>query len=288
MKTDAPRELGLPKSGSPFAKEYREVTVGMQRCSRSGTPFDATLYDRAALVRAQTLWRARMTSEYRSASVFSGLAVQFMEANAPMDCTAVVLRLAQDEVRHAALCGETLAALGGEPVAPAPIDIAPLAGHPGTTPEERVLRNVIYGSCLSEMINTSRFVDTMDTMTDPFLRDVTRVLLSDEIVHAQFGFLYLDTQKDWLEGHPEVRVSLARYLRHAFAILEQQMSGTGVRPRTLTRDERALGLTDPARLPETFYETVTGAIIPGLERHGIDASTAWRDRGALARAAKGK
>ncbi len=115
------------------------------------------------------------------------------------------------------------------------------------------------------MVNTSRFVDTMDTMTDPFLRDITRVLMSDEIVHAQFGFMYLEVQKDWLESHPEVRVSVVRYLRHAFAIFEQQMSGAGIRPRTLTSDERALGLTDPARarLAETFYETITGRDCPG-------------------------
>jgi hypothetical protein len=275
---DEPKEIRLPEPRSPFAKEYREVTVGMQRCSRSGAPFDPAVYDPAAIVQAQTLWRGRMTSEYRSTSVFSALAAQLMEANAPMDCTAVVLRLAQDEVRHADLCGEILVALGGTPVAPAPDDIPPLARHKGTTHEERVLRNVIYGSCLSEMVNTSRFVDSMDTMTDPFLRDVTRVLMSDEIVHAQFGFLYLDVQKDWLESHPEVRVSLARYLRHAFVILEQQMSGTGICPRTLTSDERALGIPDPARLPATFYDTVTGAIVPGLERYGIDASTAWRER----------
>jgi hypothetical protein len=128
------------------------------------------------------------------------------------------------------------------------------------------------------MVNTSRFVDTLDTMTDPFLRDVTRVLLSDEIVHAQFGFLYLEVHKEWLERHPEVRASLARYLQHAFVILEEQMSGSGAPPRALTSDERALGLTDPARLADTFYQTIAGAILPGLERYGIEASTAWRDR----------
>jgi hypothetical protein len=56
------------------------------------------------------------------------------------------------------------------------------------------------------------------------------------------------------------------------------MSGRGVPPKTLTSDERALGLTDPARLPDTFYQTMAGAVVPGLERFGIDASTAWRER----------
>ena len=275
------KSFGLPAPGSPFAKEYREITLGMQRCKRAPARFDRGAYDPRALEEAQTMWRTRMTSEYRSACVFSAMAGQLMEANAPIDCMAVTLRLAQDEVRHADLCGETLAAMGAEPTAAAPVDVQPLARHKGATPEERVLRNVIYGSCLSEMINTSRFVDAMDTMTDPFLRDITRVLMSDEIVHAQFGFMYLDVQKEWLDRHPEVRRSLAAYLRYAFSILERQMSGAGTRSRPRTSDERALGITDPARLPETFYETITGAIIPGLERHGIEASAAWRERVTL-------
>lgn len=278
MSGESAKAFSLPAPGSPFAKEYREVILGMQRCGRSSAKFDPRAYDPRAIDQARILWKARMTSEYRSSAVFSALAGQLIEANAPMDATAVVLRLAQDEVRHADLCGETLAALGAEPVAPAPIDLQPLARHRGTTPEERVLRNVIYGSCLSELVNTSRFVDALDTMTDPFMRDITRVLMSDEVVHAQFGFMYLDVQKEWLEQHPEVRRSLAEYLRYAFAVLEHQMSGKGVPPRESTSDERAIGVTDPARLPETFYQTVTGAIVPGLERYGIDASTAWRER----------
>jgi hypothetical protein len=65
-------------------------------------------------------------------------------------------------------------------------------------------------------------------MRDPFLRDVTRVVLSDEVVHGQFGFFYLEVWRDWLEARPEVRQSIARYLRHGFVIMEETMSGRGV------------------------------------------------------------
>jgi hypothetical protein len=118
----------------------------------------------------------------------------------------------------------------------------------------------------------------LDTMSDPFLRDVTRQLLSDEVLHGQFGFHYLEAWKDWLETHPEVIASLGRYLKHAFAVLERQLSGVGAPPKDLSADDRALGLPDPARLPETFYLTVTGAIVPGLERFGIEAGKAWAER----------
>ena len=99
-------------------------------------------------------------------------------------------------------------------------------------------------------------------MSDPFLKDITRQLLSDEVLHGQFGFFYLEEWRGWLEANPQVLVSLARYLRHAFVVLEKQLSGVGAPPKTLTVDERALGMPDPARLPETFYATIEGAVGP--------------------------
>jgi hypothetical protein len=275
--SDVP-QIALPSDASPFHREYRAVVDGMQRCARSVFCFDAKVYDARAVEAARRVWRTRMTSEYRSSSVFAALVGQLMEANAPMESAAVALRLAQDEVRHADVCGQVLVALGDEPRAPAPADVCSLPRHSGTSPQERALRNVIYGCCLSEIVNSARFVDDLDRMSDPYLRDVTRQLLSDEVVHGQFGFQYLEAHRDWLAARDDVRSSLGRYLRHAFSVLEHQMSGSGARPRSLTDDERALGLPDPARLTETFYATVAGAVVPGLERFGIEAESAWRER----------
>jgi hypothetical protein len=218
-----------------------------------------------------------MDAEYRSTSVFSALTAQLMEAGASLDQTAVVLRMAQDEIRHAELCGEVVVALGGE-VRIEAREVTPISRHPGCGPEERALRNVVYGCCLSEIVNTASFVDMLDTMSDPYLRDVTRQLLSDEVMHGQFGFHYLEGWREWLEKHPEVVGSLGRYLHHAFAVLERQLSGAGAPPRELSTDDRALGMPDPERLPDTFYQTITGAIVPGLERFGIEAGVAWRNR----------
>jgi len=224
------------------------------------------------------MWLVRMQAEHRSTTVFSALVAQLFEANATIDVSAVVLRMAQDELRHAEICGETVIALGGEARCEAPAAVVPLATHKGVSPEERAMRNVIYGSCLGETINCARFVDALDQMCDPLLRDVTRQLLSDEVLHAQFGFHYLEAWRPWLEAHAEARASLARYLRHAFAVLERDLSGNGGEARPFTEDERALGVPDPARLPETFRATIEASIIPGLERFGIDARDAWRTR----------
>jgi hypothetical protein len=274
--------LALPGDDAPIEKEYRSIADAMMRCTRLVETFDASLYESAAVERVASMWKARMLSEYRSTSVFSEMVPQLMEANASLDAIGVVLRMAQDEVRHAEACGRAVAALGGGGRVEGDIDIVALARHRGVSSEERALRNVIYGCCLSEVVNCARLVDALDTMSDPYLRDVTRRLLSDETLHGQFGFHYLDAWRDWLVAHPDALRSIERFLRHGFAVLERQLSGTGAPPKSLTDDDRALGLPDPARLPDTFYQTVAGAIVPGLERYGIDATTAWKDRARAA------
>jgi hypothetical protein len=278
--TDDLRGVRLPGDATPLEKEYRSIADAMMRCTRSVQSFDASAYDPAATEAALQVWIVRMDAEYRSTSVFSALVAQLMEAGASLDAVAVVLRMAQDEIRHAELCGQVVVALGGDPRIEPPREIAPLARHPGCTPEERALRNVIYGCCLSEIVNTARLVDSLDTTSDPYLRDVTRQLLSDEVLHGQFGFHYLEAWRPWLERHPEVRGSLGRYLRHAFTVLERQLSGVGGKPKSLSDDARALGVPDPARLPDTFYPTLAHAVVPGLERFGIAAEEAWRTREA--------
>jgi hypothetical protein len=201
-----------------------------------------------------------------------------MEAGATVDTVGVVLRMAQDEVRHAEACAEVVAALGGEVRVDAQGSIAQVAQHRGASPAERAMRNVIYGCCLTETINSARLVDWLDTTGDPFVRDVLRRLLSDEAHHGQFGYHYLEAWRPWLEEHAEARASITRYLTYAFAVLEKELSGKGTMPRELDEDERALGVPDPKRLPEVFYATLQGAIVPALERFGFEAGQAWAKR----------
>ena len=116
------------------------------------------------------------------------------------------------------------------------------------------------------------------TTSDPFIRDAVRLLLADERLHAQFGFQYLESRRAWIAARPDVRRSLATYLRLAFAGLEQHLGAVPLGARPLTDIERALGLPDLTDLSQTFQETMLNASIPGLERFGIDAMAAWRDR----------
>lgn len=267
-------------SSTPIEKEYRALDEGIRRTEQLVATFDASAYSPAAIGTLREAWTFRMAAEHRSTAVFGALALQLIEANASIDEKVVMLRMAQDELRHTETCGEVVRALGGEPACLTDVSVAPLATHKGCTPEERALRNVIYTTCLSEMIAIARLVDEVESTRDPFLRDATRRLLADEVLHGQFGFHYLEARRAWLDAHADVRTSLERYLTHAFAVLEAALASEGS-GRVLSDDERALGLQPPERARQIFYETITHAIVPGLERFGLDATRAWRERRRL-------
>lgn len=274
------REIGIEGSGTPLEKEYRAVDEALRRTETLVPEFDAKAYDPRAIERVRAMWSQRMAVEHRSTTVFSNLAAQLFEANAPLDAKLVMLRMAQDEIRHTETCGNVVRALGGVPRVEVEISVSPLATHAGCSPEERALRNVLYTTCLSEMVAVARLVDEIDETADPYLRDATRRLLADEVLHGQYGFHYLAAVRPFLDGNPEVRASLERYLVHAFAVLERALGGQPP-PQTLSADERSLGLGALAHGREIFYETMTHAILPGLERFGIDASAAWKRRALL-------
>jgi len=176
------------------------------------------------------------------------------------------------------ICGAVVRALGGEALCELAAEMPRLPTWPGISAEERALRNVIFGNALIEMVNTANLVDILDSMSDPCLREATRLLLADEVQHSTFGFAYLEAWAPWLAARPEVRSSLDRFLRRAFAELERVRAGSP-RPRTLTPDQIALGIANPARLTLVLHHTVEGAIIPALEGFGLAARAAWRERG---------
>jgi hypothetical protein len=270
----------LAGSGTPIEDEYRKALDALVRCPSQPAPFDASLYDPAAVAEARGMWLSRMRAEHESVPALTALAGQLVEAGATLDVQGVVLRMALDELRHTEICGEAVRALGGEAV----YEIAEpprLPSWPGVGPEERALRNVIFGNTLVETVNTANLVDILDTMTDPYLRERTRLLLADEVQHASFGFDYLAAWGPWLAEREDVRRSLERWLRRAFVELERARSG-GMESKSLTPDQIALGCPDPFRLTTVLCQTVEGAIIPALEGYGIDATTAWRERASEA------
>ncbi len=271
-------------SGTAIEGEYRALNAALTRNGR-GNPDEAPLAALAdlgpALVsRLIEQWRARMAIEYRSSMVFGQLALQLVQAAAYLDETVVMLRLAQDELRHAGTCAEVLVGLGADPVA-ASLPIEPLATHRGTSPLECALRNVIFTTCISEMTACARFVAVLDEVDVPALREAIRRLLADEVWHGRFGFHFLEARADLLAHDPALRASLGRYLGHAFAVAERELAPTVALHRP-NADERRCGIEDPVLAREIFLTTMEHAVVPGLDRFDLGAHAAWHTRALVA------
>jgi rubrerythrin len=264
-------------SETPLADEYHRIEAAFEPARNPLAPFDPRAHAPEVIAKARTWWLAMMRTEYESESTFVEMAIQLRAINEPLDVQAVTLRMAQDELRHAAIAARVVTALGGEArIRPSPARRAP--AHTDCGPTESVLRSIIFGCCVSETVNAARLAKGYSETSDVFIKEAFRLLLADERLHAQFGFYYLESRRAWLEAHPEIRRSIARYLRFAFASLEQYMGAVPADARPLTDAERAIGLPDLTTLSRTFQETVINACIPGLERFGIDAAQAWRER----------
>lgn len=266
-------------SDGGIADEYRAATSALRRCEPRAVAFDPTPYAPELLDAASQWWRRTMRTEYESASVLTDLALQMRLIDAPLDVQAAVLRMAHDELRHAELCARVLEALGAEGRIPAP-PVQRLPIHPDCSLEETVLRSVIYCCCLGETVSAARLAKALGEVRDPFVREAFRQLAADEQFHARFGFEYLETRRDWLADRPEVRRSLARYLRYGFARLEREIGTSRAGAPPPTAAERDLGIPDLTELSRIFQETMLNACVPGLERFGIEAAAAWRSRTA--------
>jgi hypothetical protein len=271
-----PKLLITEPGSTPIAREYRRLRGALARKTTAFGAFNAANYDPLSVAAVCAGFKRRMVDEYESTTVYSSLCAQLMEANASMDTSAVVLRMAQDEFRHAEICGDVVTALGGYKGVMRETKVTPIAVHEGCSPEERALRNVIVTS-ISEMYSVSWFVASLDRTTDPYLRAVTRDLLADEVVHGSFGFHYLDAWQDYLKAEPEVCNSIARYLRYVFAVSEQASVGT-YSERNLGRDADALGLIAYGEAKDIYHQTMEQVVAPGLERFGISALKSWNNR----------
>ncbi len=269
-------------SGTALEAELWLIERGLARTEPDASlSFDRAAWDPRVVALVARQWQARMMFEHRSSTVFSQLAAQLFEAGATLDAKIVMLRMAQDELRHTGTCAEVVRALDGEPEPDVDLRVAPLATHAGVSPEERALRNVLFTTSCSELVACARFVDTLDRTTDPYLRQAIRALLADEILHAQFGFHYLEAWRPWLDAHPEARASLERFLTIAFAALERELAPRPPWPKLpgeLAAQYAALGGDDPERVHGVFYGTMENAVLPGLARFGIDAERCWRER----------
>ena len=225
-----------------------------------------------AVEAARRGWLRRMADEHRSATVFSGLLPQLIEAEMPIDFHGVVLRMAMDELRHGALCGAVARALGVEPVIEIPDASEAPAAHAGATPRVRLIRNVIYASCISETVSVALTAAEREACDLPFVRAVLDQLFGDETLHARFGWLCLAQTREQLDG--DERAAVEEYLPVALSHYERSVAQrigppTDVDPDE-ARDRARLGVLEPALAADVLRDTTRRVIVPRLRDAGFD------------------
>jgi hypothetical protein len=219
-------------------------------------------------------WRARMVNEHESSRVFEGLARRLEKAGRPEHVE--LLSFAGEERRHGALCGAVVEALGGEARAEVPLP-PPYPGHPDATSSlEAVLRDVVSVCCMSETVAVALIGAERLRMPAGELRDLLSTIYADEVGHARFGWRFLETVGPELD--PVTRDALSRYAAVALAHLEDHELAHLPVEADPPEEGRVYGLCNGRDARGLFYDTVESVIVPGLERHGIAARRAWRDR----------
>ncbi|MCB9591763.1 MAG: ferritin-like domain-containing protein [Sandaracinaceae bacterium] len=263
-------------SGTALAQEWdRLLRTALRRGSlpeELEPTIDVAGLDPRAVDAARRGWLRRMVDEHRSATVFSGLLPQLIEAELPVDVQAVALRMAMDELRHGTLCGAVARALGVDPV----MDIADAsegpARHPDLTPLPRLLRNVIYASCVSETVSVALTAAEREEVDAPFVRAVLDQLFGDETLHARFGWICLAEAAPRLTAAEREAVEV--YVPVAIAHYERSIDARIGAPDhelepTERRDRARLGVLDPALAREILYDTTRDVIVPRLRDAGL-------------------
>lgn len=253
----------------------------MARVGATTHSFDARGYAPDAVRVVRERWAGQLVAEHRSTFVFAALAGQMAEAGASVDIVAVMLRMAQDELRHTHTCAEVVRALGGTPVLPALERVPLLALHAGESARQRALRNVLLTTCISEMHAVAMFVASLDGIEDPYVRDRTREVLADEVLHGELGFVYLEAALPWLDENEHERAALARYLRYAFAWAERELApaaATLAIANEPSADAVRLGVVPFEVRRDLYARTMHDAVVPAFERLGVPAEDAWKRR----------
>jgi hypothetical protein len=215
-----------------------------------------------------------MVSEHASARVFAALLSQGMGAGLSHAQLKRIASFAQQELEHGVLCARVVAALGGDPCGTADISLTrPVPLHSDASPLEALLRNVMSISCLHETIAVALVGAEREQVAPAAIHRIFTTILSDEIKHAQFGWLLLEELRPRLDD--ATRERLGAYLVDAFEHLVGHFGSLASAPE-VTDADLTLGASDGRSNWELVLETVDRVIVPGLERHGIPARAAFR------------
>jgi hypothetical protein len=214
-------------------------------------------------------WRRRIEAEYRSAALTQHLGLWLTQIGASPDLVRQSLRIARDELTHAALSRSVYASAGGR--LPAALERSTLAlPRMLTDPLEiDVARACVATFCLGETVAVPLFAELRRGCTVLRARAALDRVLADEVRHREFGWTLLG----WLLAQPFAGVLVPVIERELPRMIEDLRTsyapGWIAGQTTLSADDRAWGLMPGARYAEILERSLARDHLPRFRRAGL-------------------
>lgn len=162
-------------------------------------------FDDSHLRAARMYWSRRAWGEYGAISESPALQIRFCQEHCVPDMALFFSIRSQEEARHAEVCFRMAEALGGyfeEPAATAfqgsvaTHGIRKMALDPSISLEGTIAALV----CAAEEIAFDVFRHLVDITANPVARQVTKMILRDEVRHCAFGWAYMEQRMPQLSA----------------------------------------------------------------------------------------
>lgn len=220
---------------------------------------------------AARVWSYRLESELEAAQRFRALAPvlqKFGSSRAIIDMSG---EAANDELRHASLCGELVRHFGGTVAESPPVPIRPVAPT-HLAGSERVLYEIVALSCVTETLSTALLGELVAQARDSACKQAMHSILRDEVNHSRLGWAFL------AEQHAAgARDCVGPYLPRLLDATLGDGFLQAVEQRDPQRDALAgLGSLQLNERQRIVRETLAEVVFPGLDRFGVDTQSARR------------
>ncbi len=211
-------------------------------------------------------WAFRTRVEHEAARRFARLAAAIPPFDPGSPIPALLLRAAEEEKSHAALCSALCASYGQAAEAPgAEVPIAPS----GLGVRESVLYEIVAACCISETESVATLATLLAEEAEPQVESALREIARDEVAHGRMGWAHLAREAE--------RSDVSFLSALVPAMLAGSVDESLFAPADPERESADLlrhGVLPHSKKREVFVGTLESVVFPGLSGFGIDAGPA--------------
>ena len=218
---------------------------------------------------AGAAWALRQRAEREAARRFARLAGAIGEFDPGSPLVAMLLRGADDELRHAGLYAELCASYGQalEPEQPERRIAPPLLSG-----RQAALYEMVAACCITETESVATLATLLSERADPHIHVILHEVARDEVMHSRMGWAHLSREA----GVHDVTF-LSRWLPAMLSGAVEAGLFLDGPPEPDAEELPRHGLLPRARRREIFTRTLLEVVLPGLARFGVDPAPgrAW-------------